>query len=866
MKPILFLLILIINILLSNAQSITGSVHIAKDDSTYAIYIQDSNVQVIKEYFFLKTSHYNIKLKENYVNFSIVFKKMGFKDLVHKVSGISNDSIINLGEQYFIIDSSNFLEKVTITGNKRIIKERNDTIFYNISHFKNGTEDDVEDLLKKLPGITVETGGNIKYNGTPIKHVLVNGKNIFNDQYTLGTRNIKADAIEEVQVLTNYNIEELAKGFRKDGAAINLKFKDSYLRTSGNIEVSAGLNTQKKLNTENKITILGLHKKSSFQEVIQFNNTQGYNDDKEIYHNYTRALNRNLYSPLNQINQLSSKLPTLNATNLNHQFNGKFDVGEKSEITIINSLGKSELSEYRLINDIYFLDNDTINFQDINNINNNINRYNIYIDYKTKINESNVVKFIFQKNKNNNDFLNHLTSNKSLQSTNISKQVFKTDHLSIEYTNKKNQSLFTNQINFYRFEEDDRMFFSHFLQANDTLQNIFYNLKQKPVFFSNFSNYFFKKNRWRFNISNKADYLSEETNVRSNIHNVPFTNIFSNFKNTIQVSLERKIQKILYLSSYSYSYNYYTIREPNNHTKNIKNFHGYSTNQEFYISQKNTTTSLLYSIIRDNKIEDSHFPFEIIRSNRSLFTPGLFNDAVTSQKVTFTNNIRTKNLLFNFNTSINYTISNKGIAPNNVISSNSLNLYNELIDRSFDNLFIHFYLSKFIQPIKTVIKTKISYFNINNYFIYNSNLVKNNFKSRQLGLYINATILKQSSISINSEYNLSRQKNEINQVNDLHTLNTNFEFHFANIKNFVSSFYLNIIDPDLQNDHLSSFSSGNWEARYHFNQSRLKLGFKVYNIFNNIKTERIYLNQLSTVTYVNRLLPRSVLLKISYSF
>ena len=64
------------------------------------------------------------------------------------------------------------------------MKNQNDTIFYNIQKFKDGSERNVEDVLAKLPGVTVDKGtGKIKYQGKEIKKILLDGDDLTDNNY-----------------------------------------------------------------------------------------------------------------------------------------------------------------------------------------------------------------------------------------------------------------------------------------------------------------------------------------------------------------------------------------------------------------------------------------------------------------------------------------------------------------------------------------------------------------------------------------------------------------------------------------------------------------------------------------------------------
>ncbi|MBK7435125.1 MAG: hypothetical protein IPI66_15455 [Chitinophagaceae bacterium] len=66
--------------------------------------------------------------------------------------------------------------------------------------FKVGPNATVEELLKKLPGIQVDRSGKITAMGEQVTKVLVDGEEFFGDDPGMAVKNLRADAVKEVQV------------------------------------------------------------------------------------------------------------------------------------------------------------------------------------------------------------------------------------------------------------------------------------------------------------------------------------------------------------------------------------------------------------------------------------------------------------------------------------------------------------------------------------------------------------------------------------------------------------------------------------------------------------------------------------------
>src|SRR5690606_13044345 len=78
-----------------------------------------------------------------------------------------------------------------------------DTIVYNADSFNTGTERKLEDVLKNLPGVEVNDDGQIQVEGKTVGKVMVEGKDFFDGDSKLATKNIPANAVDKVQVLKN---------------------------------------------------------------------------------------------------------------------------------------------------------------------------------------------------------------------------------------------------------------------------------------------------------------------------------------------------------------------------------------------------------------------------------------------------------------------------------------------------------------------------------------------------------------------------------------------------------------------------------------------------------------------------------------
>ena len=122
---------------------------------------------------------------------------------------------------------------------------KGDTIVYNADSFKSGTERKLEDVLKKLPGVEVNSDGEVEVEGKKISKLMVDGKDFFKGDSKLGVKNIPADAIDKVQFLRNYNENSILKPVEnnQDNVAMNIKLKSGKKNFwFGDISAAGGIN------------------------------------------------------------------------------------------------------------------------------------------------------------------------------------------------------------------------------------------------------------------------------------------------------------------------------------------------------------------------------------------------------------------------------------------------------------------------------------------------------------------------------------------------------------------------------------------------------------------------------------------------
>lgn len=122
----------------------------------------------------------------------------------------------------------------------KMITARGDTIAYDLKAFDSKSDRTLADVMRKIPGIEVNTDGTILYQGNAINKFYVNGKDLMEGGYGTINNSLPKDAVQKVEVLENHQpVKILQNKVPSDQAAINIKLKNSVTMT-GRGEVGTG--------------------------------------------------------------------------------------------------------------------------------------------------------------------------------------------------------------------------------------------------------------------------------------------------------------------------------------------------------------------------------------------------------------------------------------------------------------------------------------------------------------------------------------------------------------------------------------------------------------------------------------------------
>ncbi len=386
----------------SYSQELKGIIKNQEGDTlfyTNLLIKQASSPTKIKEFAIASKGTYSILLKKEYDTLLIEAKSMGYISQTKSI--ITPEKGLTYKIDFVLKEDTTLLKEIIIRRNKRF-EEKGDTIAYNVDAYKDGSERKVEDLLKKLPGVEVDDKtGKIKYKGKEVETVTLEGDNLFGRNYTLGTRNINIDIVEQVEAIENYNENPLLKEVDNgEKVALNLKLKKGKVDFSGELETGIGLFDTKKVATILTTNILSITKNYKSFSTFSYNNigvnytpfdylgfSMNYEELQENEYLANRVLSETRFSSF-----LDDRLINVNNQlfgNYNATFRIKKRLSIKSNLYFVND----KISNQQLVLNTYSFNTDTLTTSDDTFIEKNPIQYRGDLELKYNTSKNSLLEY-----------------------------------------------------------------------------------------------------------------------------------------------------------------------------------------------------------------------------------------------------------------------------------------------------------------------------------------------------------------------------------------------------------------------------------------------------------------------------------------
>jgi len=814
-------------------------------------------------------------------SYSIEFSALGYETVTLPWNTSNETSIkINLKPKSFNLDE-------VIIHSDKSIKESNDTVVFNASRFSQGNEEVIEDLIRKLPGVSVTDNGTIKYGNQEIEKLMVDGEDFFERGYKILSKNMPPDQVEEIELLKRYSENKLLKGVEEsDRIAMNLVLKEGAKRQwFGNVSLGYDLSFNQRYQT--KSSLMNFGKKAKYIALTNFNNI-GYDATGEISNLIQSSKfgqpgslgdNINASSPI----RLSSFTPRFKAyrTNINNaelvSLNSIFTLSERASLKVIGFFNWDENDFIKNTNERLR----TINGEVENNESFQLTKDHFIgfgkIDFNYDLSKSETIESVTRYSNQVNQDVNQILFN-----TNNTQELSNHDNSRFDqklvYTNKINKSdafLFTLRYINESNPQDYRL--TNPLYGNLFSENDITSINEK--------------------VSNRMQYAGGELHYLNRLESKDLLEIqfgtthrIDNFKSSFFV--EDVVDGILTPNEYQNDLDYSTtdiysigkyhiklkrltilsqleMHQLLNASNNLEGkanplFINPHISLEWKINSKNTLNFYSGYNSTNSQLEDLYPNFSIInyrRFERGTASFNQFNSSVFNLEYQL-GNWTDK---FFVTASINYVLNNDYLSTNSIINSNFSEVTKVLLEDG-SSISANLDINRYIKAIQTNFKIegKVTASNFKN-SVNNSGLREINSKIYELGVNFRSGFQGIFNYHLGSRWDISTIK-----LPSFENSVTNNLLFLENYFNFTNGFSAELLLERYKFGNLNTAQDVYYfmdvELKYKFKNKKVNVALSANNLFNTNSFNVQSLSDTSTSNTSYRLLPRYILATVKYRF
>lgn len=171
----------------------------------------------------------------------LTVRSVGYEQHSQRIDMSTVQSPLNIA----LATSTIGIEEVAVKARGRDVVQRGDTIVFNAQNYASGTEQNLGELISKMPGMEVDGGGRVSYQGQKIDKMLIDGRDVLSKASSGAAINtLSADFANSIELLTDYNEGDVTDKFKnKETLALNIK-SGRKAAFNGNIEAGGGINNR----------------------------------------------------------------------------------------------------------------------------------------------------------------------------------------------------------------------------------------------------------------------------------------------------------------------------------------------------------------------------------------------------------------------------------------------------------------------------------------------------------------------------------------------------------------------------------------------------------------------------------------------
>jgi hypothetical protein len=175
-------------------------------------------------------------------NYKLIIRQLGLAQKIQPFTLSVGKMTADLGQIAMDPDVQS-LNAILVEGRQAPVRIKKDTVEFNAGSYKTQPNDNVEQLLKKLPGVEVDRDGKVTAQGQQVSKIYVDGKEFFGNDPKAATKNLPADAIAKIQVIDDKTEKSKNTGI-DDGQrekVLNLTLKEDKKKGwFGNVSAAGG--------------------------------------------------------------------------------------------------------------------------------------------------------------------------------------------------------------------------------------------------------------------------------------------------------------------------------------------------------------------------------------------------------------------------------------------------------------------------------------------------------------------------------------------------------------------------------------------------------------------------------------------------
>lgn len=813
-------------------------------------------------------------------NFKLKITALGWSPIIQNILLKKNENI-ELGKITLPQEKVSEIKEVVIQ-NKAVIHKK-DTIEYKAQRFANGTEMNVEDLLRRIPELKIDSDGKIKVGDTEVSSVMIENDDLFERGYQTLTQNMPSEPIDKIQILKKYSKNKLLKGIENsESIALNLLLKKNAKgKWFGSTLLASTSYIENK--QQMKFNLMNFTKKQKIYLLYNANNI-GLNEMKGVeylvgpsYDNSSENIGNRFDFPLINLHQKNYSYSDLR-TNFNNDklasINYIYNTSQDWKIKLVSIFNTTANSNF--INSQYRFDDGITQFTNIehktwkqtNDI--LVGKIELTKDFKknanlvfynklSSINENNENSFIFNDQPNYQNGSNKLWTN---------------EH-KIAFTKKIDSARafvavakYQYQHRPYNFTEENDVFQT--LLSNPNANKIHQNLITKSNYYGMKTSYlqrFSEGHSLEIQLGNEYNRENAENKlVLLDIYNTPLLLDNSLYNNLVDFKKNNLQSTVSYMNKYKdWNFNINIINQYISTDINSNNNSGYyfSPNIGLRYEKRNIGkfAILYFKNYSSSNIKEAFVNY-LYTGNRSFSKSDLGYKMLPSDYFSFSFENK---LFFGIDTSWEIAYSKYGESfSTNMIIQPQYTMSQTILVKDNEQLNSKLFFKKYFNFIKSKISiggefNKSEYSSMVNYLP----LTQTKFSNKIISINWKTGWLKDFNLDFGYEWKFNKIISEYNNQQFINQKGS-LQLDYVISKNLIANSSLDYYKFGQTNQKSTLF----WDIKldYLLKAYKMNLFIKGYNLLNVKSIQTYSVSNISESLYEQQLMPMSILVGVNKNF